>query len=286
MTGHRVSVIMRTFNRPRMLERALESVASQTWANREAVVVNDGGVDVTDIVRSFRGRLDIVYLHFDADEKPGRCIAATKGIEAATGQWIAYLDDDDVYYPDHLATVMDAVRAHPNSMCFYTDGMMAEESLDSATGAYMVKKVVEGPAWDFSRARFYTGCYIHLSTFVHHRSVWEKHGGFDPELPVLEDLDLYFRFSQDHDFIHVRRFTTQYHIRDDDTNAVTSMRREFRETKEILARKYLHTVVSDMMYFIVHGQAKLIETVDRVDQLMRRVAELESRLEHAPEGKP
>lgn len=285
MTGQRVSVIMRTFNRPRMLERALASVAAQTWPDREVVVVNDGGVDVTDIIRSFRGKLDIVYLHFDADEKPGRCIAATKGIEAATGQWIAYLDDDDVYYPDHLSIVMDAVRAHPGSMCFYTDGMMAEESFDSESGTYGVKRVIEGPSWDFSRARFYTSCYIHLSTFVHHRSVWEKHGGFDPELPVLEDLDLYFRFSQDHDFVHVRRFTTQYHIRDDDTNAVTAMRREFRETKEILARKYLHTVVSDMMYFIVHGQAKLIETVNRVDELTQRVEELEKELRLAREGK-
>lgn len=275
MTEPRCSIIVRTFNRPRMLRRALASIADQTWKNVEAVVINDGGASVQDIVEEFRKRIHIVHLDFGPDEKPGRCLAATKGIEASTGRWIAYLDDDDIYYPDHIETVMRAAIAS-GAQCLYTDGMMAEERL-LANGDYEVTRLIPGPSEDFSRALFYTTAYIHLSTFVHSRAVFEKHGGFDPELPVLEDLDLYFRYSQDHSFEHLKKVTTQYHIRDDDTNAVTKMRREFRETKETLARKYLHTVVSDMMFFIVHGQAKLIETVQRVDELTQKIAQLEKK---------
>lgn len=283
MSEPRCSIIMRTFNRPRMLRRALESVAAQTWKNVEAIVVNDGGEDVRPIIDDFRAKFHVVYLNFDADEKPGRCIAATKGIEASSGSWIAYLDDDDVFYPDHVETVMRAAMKS-GAACLYTDGMMAEETL-LPDGGYAVKRLIPGPSEEFSRALFYTNAYIHLSTFVHQRSVFEKHGGFDPELPVLEDLDLYFRYSQDHAFEHIKKVTTQYHIRDDDTNAVTKMRREFRETKETLARKYLHTVVSDMMFFIVHGQAKLIETVQRVNELTRKIEALESKAAEILGGK-
>jgi O-antigen biosynthesis protein len=276
MSEPRVSVITRTYNRPRMLRRALESVARQSWKNREVVVVNDGGEDVAPILAELAGRLDIVYLNFGADEKPGRCLAATKGIEAATGEWIAYLDDDDVYYPDHLESIVNAALA-ADIACVYSDGMVGEETKDGESGQYALTLVRPGASEEFSRARFYTGCYIHLSTFAHKKTLFQQHGGFDPELPVLEDLDLFYRYSQDVDFLHLKKFTTQYHLRDDETNAVTKMRREFRETKEILARKYLHIAVSDMMRYIVEGQARLLQVAGTVEALARRMEALEEK---------
>ena len=281
----KVSVIVRTFNRPQMLRRALRSIAEQTWKEREAVVVNDGGTDVAPMLAEFAGRLEIVYLNFGADEKPGRCLAATKGIEASSGEWIAYLDDDDIYYPDHLASLVEAA-ASSGALILYSDGMVGEEVKGDAPGEYRLVKVRPGASEEFSRARFYSGCYIHLSTFMHHRSIFEKHGGFDPELPVLEDLDLFFRYANDHVFHHVKKFTTQYHLRNDDSNAVTGMRREFLETKHLLARKYLHTAVQDMMTFIEEGRFRLLETIDQIESLTGRVAAIEERLGRLEERRP
>ena len=283
MTDYRVSVITRTFNRPKMLRRALESIAAQTWEDKEVVVINDGGEDVEDIVRGFEGRLDVVYLSFPPDEKPGRCVAATKGIEASTGRWIAYCDDDDVYFPDHLETLMTAAK-ETGAKVLYTDGNVATEEPTGVDGEYEVPKVEPGPSEDFSRVGFYQGCYIHLSTFCHLRSVFDEQGGFDPELLVLEDLDLYFRYAFDHPFHHVPERTTQWAIRTDNTNAVTSMRKEFEETNRQLARKYLHIAVGDLVQMLQQGHVEIqgimagnSALMEKIERLEARVAELEGR---------
>ena len=283
MIKERVSVIIRTYNRRKMLRRAIESVAKQTWENREAVVINDGGESVQDIVDEFAGQVDIVHLPFDAANKPGRCGAANEGIEASTGEWICYLDDDDFYYPNHLETLMAAAK-DSGAMCLYTDSNLGQEEPMGEDGEYVIINVEPGPSEDFTRYGFYIGTYIHLSTFCHHRRLYDALGGFDLELSVLEDLDLFFRYSHDHEFHHVRKVTTQFQVRGDNTNAITSMRKEFVETREMLWRKYMHTVIPDMMVLMKEGHARLLgfaakqdELLCRIDELEGRVAELENR---------
>ena len=91
-TEPRVSIIIRTFNRPKMLKRALESVGRQTYKNLEAVVINDGGDDVQGMVDEFKAQFDVIYLNFPHEQKPGRCKAANEGIAQSTGEWICYLE--------------------------------------------------------------------------------------------------------------------------------------------------------------------------------------------------
>ena len=274
---------IRTFNRPKMLQRALASVAEQTYANREAVVINDGGESVAAIVAEFEPKLDIIHLEYGADDKPGRCLAATKGIEASSGDYIAYLDDDDIHYPDHLEALMERA-VETQALCLYTDANVGTETPTGVAGEYVISELRPGASEDFSRTGFYRGCYIHLSTFCHHRSVFEKHGGFDTELPVLEDLDLFFRYAQDHDFEHVPRYTAQYQIRTDDTNAVTAMRKEFQETREALCQKYLHSAVTDVMTYIEEGRGRLEALHGMIFALVDRVESLEARLQKIDRG--
>lgn len=285
----RFSVIVRTFNRPEMLHRALGSISKQTWPHREAVVINDGGESVADLVGQFEGKLDIVLREFSPDEKPGRCLAQVRGVEVSTGNWITYCDDDDLYYPDHLETLATAI-GQTDKLVLYTDANCAREQRNE-DGSYEIIKVTPGPSLEFSRAEFYNSCYIHLSTFCHHRSVFDDLGGFDPELPVLEDLDLFFRYAHDHVFHHVKKITAQYHIRTDRSNAVTAMRMEFQDTQELLAKKYLHLGVKDLFKLVSAGRADMYQAMEafqqsvesanaltaRIEALERRVAELEGR---------
>ncbi len=276
-TEPRVSIIIRTFNRPKMLRRALESVGRQTYKNIEAVVINDAGCDVQEIVDEFNANFDIIYLNYPLDKKPGRCRAANEGIAQSTGEWICYLDDDDFYYPDHIQVLMHEAK-RTGAMVLYTDANRGTEEPGEESGDYVITAVGEGPSEDFSRAGFYCGCYIHLVTFCHHRKLFEQQGGFDEHLPVLEDLDLFFRYAFDHEFHHIKQKTAQFQIRTDDTNAVTSMRREFAETHELLCKKYLHTAVGDMMVLIQEGRGRLIGTAAVVEDLLVRIANLEQRI--------
>ena len=88
----RASVIIRTYNRPQLLRRAVESVAKQTWRNLELVVANDAGEDVSELLDAFRGDFekpeDLVYLNWSQEEKPGRCTAGNLAVEASSGDWM------------------------------------------------------------------------------------------------------------------------------------------------------------------------------------------------------
>lgn len=98
-----ISVIVRTQNRPYLLQRALHSLCEQTYPALEVVIINDGGKDVAKIVEKFNSQLNLQLIQHD--EIKGRATAANSGLEAAQGEWIAFLDDDDTFEPTGLATL-------------------------------------------------------------------------------------------------------------------------------------------------------------------------------------
>ena len=126
-------------------------------------------------------------------------------------------------------------------------------------------------AHDFNRGRFFLQSYIRLVTFMHEKRLTDKVGGFDETLPVLEDLDLYFRLAQDYDFVHVPRTTAEYRIREDETNAVTALTAEFQECRQRICLKYVHMIFPELIKFTAHKDGI-------VESLLERVATLEARL--------
>jgi glycosyltransferase involved in cell wall biosynthesis len=104
-----VSVIVPTRNRPDLLREALESVACQDLGPVEVIVVNDGGTPVAEHVRGFSGQLSVRVL--DLPESRGPSHARNVGIDLAAGEFVAFLDDDDMYRPDHLSAAVAELRA-------------------------------------------------------------------------------------------------------------------------------------------------------------------------------
>ncbi len=95
-----ISVIIPTYNRPAMLKRAIESVLAQTHRDFEIVVVNDCGTDVKSLITSLQARAPITYVRHE--KNMDRAAARNTGLKLAKGKYIVYLDDDDIFYPDHL----------------------------------------------------------------------------------------------------------------------------------------------------------------------------------------
>ena len=125
-----VSVIVPTFNRPAMLKDALKSIAAQTYRPIEVIVVNDAGSDVESIVSRSIGRDPVIYLKHASNK--GLAAARNTGLRGATGDYITYLDDDDVYYPDHVQTLVSFLSVSELKVA-YTDAHQAEELLLNKT---------------------------------------------------------------------------------------------------------------------------------------------------------
>ncbi len=117
--GPRVSVIVRTRDRPRLLAEALESLAAGSYRRAEIVLVNDGGAPP-----AVPAGFPLPVARVDLAESRGRAGAAEAGIAAATGDYVAFLDDDDLAAPEHLATLAGLVSAAGVRVA-YTDAAVA-----------------------------------------------------------------------------------------------------------------------------------------------------------------
>jgi GT2 family glycosyltransferase len=113
----RVSVLIPTYNRAGLLREALDSVLAQTMQDFEIIVVDDGSTDDTrDVVASYGPGVQYVLT-----DHGGPARARNAGMELARGEYLCYLDSDDLYYPHKLALQVDHLDRHPDSVMVYTD---------------------------------------------------------------------------------------------------------------------------------------------------------------------
>jgi glycosyltransferase involved in cell wall biosynthesis len=91
-------------NRPEKLVEALKSILNQSYQNFEVIVVNDCGADVGNLISFLDEKHQITYLRHSRNRD--RAVARNSGVRLARGKYIAYLDDDDIFYPDHLETLV------------------------------------------------------------------------------------------------------------------------------------------------------------------------------------
>ena len=232
-----VSVIVPTYNRPAMLEEALRSVLAQTYTNFEIVVVNDAGEDVADVINRFQGRAKISYLRHS--ENKGLAAARNTGIRAANGKYIAYLDDDDLYYPQHLEVLIGFLE-NSDYRVAYTDSLQAFQS--RINDRYVTTKTEKLFSHDFDRDLFLVNNYIPVLNIVHRRDLLEEVGYFDETLGTHEDWELSIRLSRKYDYYHIKSITAEFRVRDDATNMTDTKRSDFLRTLRLIYQRYAHLV--------------------------------------------
>lgn len=116
-----VSVVVPTYNRAALLPRAVESVIAQTFADWELIVVDDGSVDRTpDLAEGYAAQLGNRFVHLRQPNR-GSSAARNRGIEAARGDFVAFLDSDDEFRRDKLERQVDLFRRQPDLGLVYSD---------------------------------------------------------------------------------------------------------------------------------------------------------------------
>ncbi len=182
----RVSVIITTCDRAGLLLEALQSVLAQSRPADEIIVVDDGSADNTrDALAPYRERIRMLH-----HEKPlGVSAARNRGIAAATGEWLAFLDSDDLWMPQKLALQTAALHNQPEYLICYTD----EEWRRHGRWMNQGKRHAKYAGWIYHHCL--PLCIISPSSILLHRQVLEKVGLFDPGLPACEDYDLWLRMT-------------------------------------------------------------------------------------------
>ncbi len=201
--GPRLSLIVRTRDRPELLGEALASVAANGYRNAEVVLVNDGGPPV-QAPADFPFELRTVT----SPTSRGRAWAAQAGVEAAQGDAICFLDDDDLLAPEHLATLA-GLLATPNVRVAYSEAAVAVyEAQGDAGWSCVARHLPYSRAFDAERLLLDNVIPFH--TLAVERRLLLEAGAFDPQLDVFEDWDMLIRVAALAPFQHLARVTCEY----------------------------------------------------------------------------
>ena len=204
-----VSVIVRTLNRSELLQECLSSLERSQWRDFEVVLVNDGGVapDPGALSVFLQERVSVVNL----SENRGRSGAANAGLAQARGEYVLFLDDDDRVFPEHLGTLVGAIRAAGVRVA-YSDAVVGVYEL-SATGWECTQRRLPYSR-DFDPDLLLVDNYIPFHTALIERSLIDELQAapevFDETLPIFEDWDFLIRLSQKAPFHHLTRVTCEY----------------------------------------------------------------------------
>lgn len=182
------SVIIPTYNRERLLGRAIKSVLKQTCTDYELIVVDDGSKDRTaKVVNSFGSQVQYIV-----QKNRGPSEARNTGIRAAKGIYIAFLDSDDQFIPDKLKINKQFLESHPECQFLYS-------WYYSVRRGHKKRTVRSAKSYaDLNKFRFHLldrSFTIRTSTAVVHRSCFDKVGMFNPTYRYSQDWDMWLRLA-------------------------------------------------------------------------------------------
>lgn len=199
MTVPEISVVIPCYNAARYVAAAVRSALAQRTGSMEIIVVDDGSSDGSaQVVRQQFSSVDVV-------EQPNLGVAAARnaGIRRARGEWIAFLDADDVWLPGKIAAQRRLLADMPAARMVYT-AWHVWESCEPEPSPGLLHTLSRGAddngQWRGASGWIYpellVDCVVWTSTVLAHRSLFDEAGLFDPSLRIGEDYDLWLRVSR------------------------------------------------------------------------------------------
>jgi glycosyltransferase involved in cell wall biosynthesis len=180
-----VSVIIPTYNRGWIVKEAIDSVLEQDFHDYELIVVDDGSVDDTPAILNAYGKKITVL----RQANQGVSAARNRGIAAASGRLIAFLDSDDLWLPRKLSTQVEFFNDHPQAAISQTQ----ERWIRNGVRVNPKQRHHKFSGMIFERSLAL--CLVSPSAVMIKKSLFDSVGVFDESLPACEDYDLWLRIS-------------------------------------------------------------------------------------------
>ena len=252
------SVVIPAYNASGFIARTLESLSAQKFNGFEAVIINDGSTDNTQAVIS-----EFILSHPNLDlrlinqSNAGIAGARNRGIREARGRYVAFLDHDDIWYPQKLNKCFEIFSTFPE-----TTVVCHNEALRDASGK-IVRYFSYGPYVDgMFRRLLYKGSCISTSATVIRRDVFKEVGLFreNEEFATVEDYDLWLRLSKKHKIYFIPDILGEYVINNKNAsldfekhynNQICVLKANFREEKEKKILDYFLMLIRIMKVYLI-----------------------------------
>ncbi len=203
MIGPLVSVVIPNYNHARFVGDAIRSVLNQSFCSYEIIVVDDGSTDDSrEVIEKFGGRVRGIY-----QENAGLSAARNAGIRAAQGAFIGLLDADDMYEPNYLGTLVNALESRPDAEGVYCGYRFVDEN-NSALPQIENRPV----STDALHDALLDGNFLVPESIFLRRRVFEAVGLFDEALHACEDWDVWLRITKKFRIIHNPGILTRHRI--------------------------------------------------------------------------
>jgi Predicted glycosyltransferases len=228
-----VSVVITTHNRSRLLIKAIESVKKQTYNNIQCIVVDDASCDETEALCS--NTEGISYIRIEKEDSKGGNYARNIGIKAADGKFVAFLDDDDVWFPTKIEKQYSLIKGNDDVGVVYCAMMLI--FVGDNTPNRILKKTEPTLKGDLSKKILYRIPFV-TSTFFVRKELLYKVGLFDEELSFWQEYELTIRLAQITTFDFVDEALVGYLIDKTDKNRLTNHYFRWRDAVEYVRNKH------------------------------------------------
>lgn len=180
-----VSVIIPVYNRDYSLRDAIESVIIQSYKPSEIIVIDDGSFfNIEDILKNYKSHIKFIKLN----NNKGVSSARNEGIKIATGNYIAFLDSDDIFLPKKIETQLKFMQdnnfliSHTNEFWYKKDRYINQGKTNDRYGGDILDKILDK-------------CRISPSSLMVHKSIFDNTGLFNEDLKVCEDYEFSMRVA-------------------------------------------------------------------------------------------
>jgi len=208
-----ISIIMPTYNRAHLLMRAIKSILKQTFKDFELLIIDDASTDNTEeIVYSFHNP-KIIYMK--SYKTMGAAAARNKGLKEARGKYIGFQDSDDEWMPDKLHKQLNILQHSSAEVgavyCAYKRIDVGKNECTYLPNCGIREGNIHKDLLDHN--------FIDLPTTLIKRSCFDRVGFFDPDLPRLQDWELWLRLSKLYDFKFINQVLVNIYVTSDSITA-------------------------------------------------------------------
>jgi len=257
----KVSVIVPVYNAAATVAEALDSVFAQEFDGEvEVIVTNDGSTDSTQsVLDSYGKRITVI-----AQENQGQPVARNVAIERATGQYLAFLDADDIWLPGRLSKTVAALNRNSAATLAFSDYIRIDRAGDLVQTSAVPAYLAHAPSMDEILTHWWP---IAPTTVTMRRAIWERCGGFHPKAVGFEDLYLFILAREHGEFEYNAEPLAKFRLSSPDLgpdkwspNVLISLIRKRYGTRA----KHLVTEVRDE--YVGSFAAKALHAMERADR--------------------